>query len=181
VGLRRQSRGSGSSAVSPVFGSDVATRSSRTLSCGTNRPRATRRPPDVGPPGSAAGSTTSGVREAFDVHRRMRGVAKEFDRAAAMARRRGRSRPLISYVVRTACSLHESRLPACAAVSRAALADVRARAGGADPGRSSTCWHAASHDRPALRDRWAAATERAIRCALVGRLLATRRVHSLSG
>jgi alpha-glucosidase len=110
--------------------------------------------------------------EAVDVHRRMRGVAQEFDPERLLL---GETyvlslEELMRYIVPDGLQLCMNLVFLHAPFVAREVADVVARTEELLPAGATPVWHASSHDDPRFATRWCGGDERAIRCVLVGLL-----------
>jgi alpha-glucosidase len=113
-----------------------------------------------------------GQPEALDVHRRMRGVAREFDPERLLL---GETyvlqlAKLLEYLVPDGLQLCMNLVFLHAPFDAATLAAVVAETEAMVPAGTTPVWHASSHDDPRFATRWCAGDEALIRCALVGML-----------
>ena len=113
-----------------------------------------------------------GLREAVDVHRRMRRVARGFapERLLLGETYVVELEKLMQYVVPDGLQLCMNFVLMHAPFVAAELAETVARTEELLPDGATPVWHGSSHDDPRFASRWCSGDEDAIRCALIGLL-----------
>ena len=113
-----------------------------------------------------------GLPEAVDVHRRMRGIAREFEPERLLL---GETyvlelEKLMQYVVPDGLQLCMNLVFLHAPFVAEELAGTVAQTEELFPEGGTPVWHGSSHDDPRFASRWCRGDEDAIRCALIGLL-----------